>query len=84
LDFVEARAGLRVRRPEDRGRATWRIDVPDGAASDDLVLLIPERFDGEALRAPAAGPAFDVYGWRYRAVPLRGSPAAFDAVYGDA
>jgi hypothetical protein len=84
LDFTAARAGLRVRRPEDRGRAAWRIDVPDGAASGDLVLLVPERFDGEALREPAGGPAFDVYGWRYRAVPLRGAPAAFDAVYGRA
>jgi hypothetical protein len=82
LDFVQARASLRARRPTSTSTdGRWRIDVPDSAASPDLMLLVPERFGGETLDHPVDGPTFDVYGWRYRAVPLKGAPAAFDVRY---
>jgi len=80
LDFVKARASLRVRRPAG-GEGRWRVDVPDGAASDDLMLLVPERFGSRLLREPGAGATFEVYGWRYRGVPLRGAPAALETEY---
>ena len=86
LTFTQARDALRVARPQgDHGH--WRMDVPDGSASRDLTLLVPLRFSGQPLDVPDAAPTagseavVELYGWRYRAVPLQGAPVSLDAVY---
>ena len=84
LGFTRDRAALKVRRPQPQPGGAWRIDVPHGSPSADLLLLLPERFAGAALRQTDEGPALELYGWRYRGLPLRGAPAGLDARYGGA
>ena len=88
LRFTQARAAVCPRRPlplPGGGPAGagpgWRIDVPRGTDEAGLMLLLPLRFAGQELRAPADGPELDLFGWRYRGVALRGAPAVFDALY---
>ena len=93
LRFTRARADLCRRLPgpvrlPGPGRpadgAAWRVDVPAGAAGAALLLLLPERFEGAALRHPDDGPEITLNGWRYRGLPLRGAPAALEVRYGGA
>jgi hypothetical protein len=88
LDFTRDRSGLRISRPMSSGSSgQWRMDVPAGTDSRDLVLLVPEHFGEQSLAGlgqPPAGQSVELYGWRYRSVPLHGAPAALDLSYVDA
>ena len=56
--------------------------MPQGAESADLLLLLPQRFEGATLEQPGEGPEVVLNGRAYRGVPLRGAPAALEARYG--
>ena len=71
---------VHAERPVPTGRG-WQIRVDTTTPSRELVLLVPERFGDRRLDAPAEGPTIELYGWRYRGLPLKGAPLAADLIY---
>jgi hypothetical protein len=80
LGFTMDRTRVRSERPVPTGRG-WHIRVDTATPSRELMVLVPERFGDRTLREPADSPTVDLYGRRYRGIPLHGAPLAADLVY---
>jgi hypothetical protein len=71
LSFVEFRDAVRLSPPTPDG-TRWKLGLSE-ALTDDLTLLLPERFGDTALTSLPHGPVFEIHGKRYRGAPVRGT-----------